>query len=220
MGLVPLIRSFLVPTHVFLTLSRAAISEAEHTTAQNPMAINVDQSGAANQFGIVGAGIEFLKQHAIRGSLITYTEKPEVLQPGVNGVVYTIASLYHALGITAELWEAVWLEETKTPNKYMIRRNNHSKFADEMMGIYALWIGKVDEYCSRSEQTTLVRNGDTTNLPTHLRNWLLNTLEEKYGRIVPSPFREQILTGRTPAEIADTLRKHPEYIYPNFNNSQ
>ncbi|MDH6133269.1 DNA-binding FrmR family transcriptional regulator [Kitasatospora sp. MAA4] len=66
----PLIRSFLVPAHVFDAVSLNALHEDD--AGGQGRTFNVDHRGEPNQFGVVGEDLANLRVHAKPNSLITY----------------------------------------------------------------------------------------------------------------------------------------------------
>ncbi|MDT8912080.1 toxin glutamine deamidase domain-containing protein [Amycolatopsis sp. PS_44_ISF1] len=101
-GFRPLLRSYLVPERVFREFSQSARPEAVPRDPNRPY--NVDQRGDVNQFGMRGAALDHIREHAVRGSLVTYVPKGD---PGhklseFSGRTEELSDLYHRLGIPAD----------------------------------------------------------------------------------------------------------------------
>ncbi|CAM2005145.1 ubiquitin carboxyl-terminal hydrolase [Acanthopleuribacter pedis] len=94
----PLIRSFLVPLHIANEISADCITE--HNSKGSGKDMSVDKHYEANQYGIVNPrSLEKLRQHALPGSLKTYTDGPLDKQPKNWGDVVPVSDLRMKLGV-------------------------------------------------------------------------------------------------------------------------
>ncbi|MGW4482232.1 hypothetical protein ACWEOE_00190 [Amycolatopsis sp. NPDC004368] len=95
-GMQPVLRSFLVPIDTFTKVSREATVEA---LSQNNLAMNVDQSGDVNQFGLRGEHFAAMRDEALKGSLVTYSADPDYDLQDLAGRREDIADLHARLGL-------------------------------------------------------------------------------------------------------------------------
>ncbi|MFI5607326.1 hypothetical protein [Amycolatopsis sp. NPDC051903] len=96
-GMQPVLRSFLVPIDTFTKVSKEATVEA--LSQDNTLAVNVDQTGDVNQFGLRGEHFEQMQQNALKGSLVTYAANPNYDLPHLAGRREDLADLHTRLGL-------------------------------------------------------------------------------------------------------------------------
>ncbi|QYN23794.1 TcdA/TcdB catalytic glycosyltransferase domain-containing protein [Amycolatopsis sp. DSM 110486] len=95
-GMQPVLRSFLVPLDTFTKVSREATVEA---LPDNKLAMNVDQTGDVNQFGLRGEHFTAMRDAALKGSLVTYSANQTYDHSELAGRQEDIADLYSRLGL-------------------------------------------------------------------------------------------------------------------------
>ncbi|QRP46405.1 hypothetical protein [Amycolatopsis sp. FDAARGOS 1241] len=96
-GMQPVLRSFLVPIDTFTKVSKEATVEA--LSQDNTLAMNVDQTGDVNQFGLRGRHFEEMQKNALKGSLVTYSANQNYELPHLAGRREDIADLHTRLGL-------------------------------------------------------------------------------------------------------------------------
>lgn len=97
----PVLRSFLVPLKTFNQVSREATVEA--LSKDNSLAVNVDQAGDTNQFGLRGEHFEQMRVNALKGSLVTYAPGGKDYKlPDLAGRREDISDLYVRLGLSPD----------------------------------------------------------------------------------------------------------------------
>ncbi|WP_328605144.1 hypothetical protein OG943_34695 [Amycolatopsis sp. NBC_00345] len=148
----PVLRSFLVPLKTFNQVSREATVESR--SKDNTLAMNVDQSGDTNQFGLRGEHFEQMRDNALKGSLVTYAPSGKDYKlPDLAGRREDISDLYVRLGLNPGFDSAglgrendPWFSWSKE-NKYF--RNDPAELrtlAKTLGDHYHTWKGSPEAY--------------------------------------------------------------------------
>jgi hypothetical protein len=190
----PVIRSFCIPTSDFLTITANAVLEHDANRPENrDRTFNVDRHYASDQFGIRGDALRMLKEQAIKGSLITYTENPSYSNGDFGGDIRSVRELRDRLGVPERSIANENVFVNPTSGEFQ-KKDRFGGVADKLMNIYATWMGN-----------DLFATEKWLKIPQTRRSELMRQYLESYGIRIEETYWAQIRSGRAPAQIAQTV---------------
>ncbi|SEP53028.1 Glycosyltransferase sugar-binding region containing DXD motif-containing protein [Amycolatopsis saalfeldensis] len=187
----PVLRSFLVPLKTFNQVSREATVEA--LSKDNSLAMNVDQAGDTNQFGLRGEHFEQMRDNALKGSLVTYAPGgKDIKLPDLAGRREDISDLYVRLGLSPDFDSAGlgrendpwfdWSKESGQDRKYFSNDPGKlSALAKTLSGHYHTWKGSPEAFFTPPGDSTPGVNSGQARDSQEQRQQDLNVFLNTHG---------------------------------------
>jgi hypothetical protein len=191
-GAKPIIRSFCLPLKDYVPITQDAILEHD-AKSQTDKSFNVDRHYASDQFGIRGPALTKLQEHAMAGSLITYTDDPSYSSPAFGGKIMSAQVLRARLGVPEETVKNanVWVDPGSGE---FAKKDRFAGVADKLMNIYGIWFGN-EHFLSEK----------MTGIPRMRRLELMRDYLREYDLPIPSEYWQRIVSSTSPAAAARSL---------------
>lgn len=195
-GAQPVIRSFCIPVSAYIPITQNAILEHDAGKEGNESkTFNVDRHYASDQFGIRGNALKTLQEKALPGSLITYADDLAYSKPEVGGEILLTKVLRDRLGVPTTAIQGANVFVDPTTGEFQ-KKDQFGGIADKLMNIYGCWFGN-DQFITQK----------WLGIPRDRRCTLMREYLHAYGLYIPLEYWTEIQAGRSPATVAQNLRR-------------